>query len=131
VDILRDARVMVSPRPTNPSRWWSSKPGRSGAVLVNATCAATMEHARRSGGGLWFGSYRSFEATVDRLASDARFRADLAEAGRLYTERFYRWDSIIGRYGAFLRSVVARGTRRTPGAAASVDHGGRAYERGA
>jgi hypothetical protein len=39
-------------------------------VLVNAACAATMEHCRRSGGGLWFDSYRSFEVSVDRLAAD-------------------------------------------------------------
>ena len=132
-DILRDARVMVSPSAYESfslvvlEAWTVGVP-----VLVNATCAATMEHARRSGGGLWFGSYRSFEATVDRLASDARFRADLAEAGRLYTERFYRWDSIIERYGAFLRSVVARGHKENAGARPlPLITAGAAYERGA
>ena len=39
-------------------------------VLVNASCAATMEHCERSGGGLWFESYRSFEVTVERLVAD-------------------------------------------------------------
>ena len=43
-------------------------------VLINATCAATMEHCRRSGGGLWFDSYRSFEVAVDRLAGDPLLR---------------------------------------------------------
>ena len=67
-------------------------------VLVNAGCAATMEHCRRSGGGLWFDSFRSFEAAVDRLASDRPLRAALGESGRRYTSRFYQWPALIDRY---------------------------------
>jgi glycosyltransferase involved in cell wall biosynthesis len=80
-------------------------------VLVNATCAATMEHCKRSGGGLWFDSFGSFEATVDRLTSDGQLRSSLGEAGRRYTAHFYRWPSIIDRYTDFLTAVVARGRR--------------------
>jgi glycosyltransferase involved in cell wall biosynthesis len=86
--------------------WTSGVP-----VLVNASCAATMEHCRRSGGGLWFESYASFEATVDRLVADAGLRSALAEAGKRYTARYYRWPSIIDRYTSFLDGVVARGRR--------------------
>jgi glycosyltransferase involved in cell wall biosynthesis len=78
-------------------------------VLINATCAATMEHCRRSGGGLWFDSYRSFEVAVDRLAGDPLLRASLGEAGRSYTDHYYRWPSIIDRYSKFLEQVVERG----------------------
>src|ERR1019366_4375047 len=80
-------------------------------VLVNASCAATMEHCGRSGGGLWFDSYRSFEVIVERLASDDGLRHRLGRAGRQYTERYYRWPSIIDRYPGFLTGVVARGRR--------------------
>jgi glycosyltransferase involved in cell wall biosynthesis len=113
-DILRDAQVMVTPSAYESfslvvlEAWAVGVP-----VLVNASCAATMEHCRRSGGGLWFDSFRSFEVTVDRLVADRSFRARLAEAGRQYTARYYRWPSIIERYAGFLDSVVERGPRPT------------------
>jgi len=79
---------------------------------------------------LWFDSYRSFEATVDRLSSDPDLRGALGEAGRRYTERNYLWPSIIDRYTSFLENVVARGRRpalRT--ARLELQTGGAAYVR--
>ncbi len=99
-------------------------------VLVNAACAATMEHCRRSGGGLWFDSYRSFEVAVDRLADDPELRSRLGDNGRVYTARYYRWPSIIRRYVGFLQQVMARGHRITTGARRlSLEAGGPAYVR--
>jgi glycosyltransferase involved in cell wall biosynthesis len=111
-DILADARVMVTPSAYESfslvvlEAWTLGVP-----VLVNGACAATMEHCHRSGGGLWFDSYRSFEATVGRLVGDADLRVALGDAGRRYTERNYLWPSIIDRYTTFLEGVVARGRR--------------------
>jgi glycosyltransferase involved in cell wall biosynthesis len=113
-DILADAQVMVTPSAYESfslvvlEAWEVGVP-----VLVNASCAATVEHCRRSGGGLWFDSFRSFEVTVGRLVADRAFRRRLAGAGLAYTDRYYRWPSIIGRYAAFLDSVVERGPRPT------------------
>jgi glycosyltransferase involved in cell wall biosynthesis len=113
-DILGDAQVMVTPSAYESfslvvlEAWAVGVP-----VLVNASCAATMEHCRRSGGGLWFESFRSFEVTVDRLVADRAFRDRLADAGLQYTSRYYRWPSIIDRYAGFLDSVVERGPRPT------------------
>ena len=130
-DVLADARVMVSPSAYESfslvllEAWTLGVP-----VLVNGGCAATMEHCRRSGGGLWFDSYRAFEATVDGLSGDPTLRARLGDAGRRYTERYYRWPSIIERYAGFLDAAVARGprtrvhTRRLP-----VITGGPVYQR--
>jgi glycosyltransferase involved in cell wall biosynthesis len=109
-DILADARVMVNPSAYESfslvvlEAWTLGVP-----VLVNGACAATMEHCTRSGGGLWFDSYRSFEATVDRLTGEPALRDGLGEAGRRYTARNYLWPSIIDRYTHFLTGVVARG----------------------
>jgi glycosyltransferase involved in cell wall biosynthesis len=109
-DVLADATAMVSSSAYESfslvllESWTLGVP-----VLVNATCAATMEHCRRSGGGLWFDSYRSFEVAVDRLSGDARLRASLGEAGRAYTDHYYRWPSIIDRYSTFLNQVIERG----------------------
>lgn len=111
-DILAGACAMVTPSAYESfslvllEAWTVDVP-----VLVNAACAATMEHVRRSGGGLWFDSFRSFEAAVDRLTHDAALRRKLAAAGHRYTSRHYRWPAIIDRYTAFLEEVVARGHR--------------------
>ena len=113
-DILAGACAMVTPSAYESfslvllESWTVDVP-----VLVNAACAATMEHVGRSGGGLWFDSFRSFEAAVDRLTSDAVLRGRLAAAGHGYTARHYRWPALIDRYTSFLEEVVARG-HRTP-----------------
>jgi glycosyltransferase involved in cell wall biosynthesis len=111
-DILAGAQVMVNPSAYESfslvllEAWSLGIP-----ALVNASCAATMEHCRRSGGGLWFESFRSFEVTVDRLVGDGGLRSSLGEAGRQYTARYYRWSSIVDRYTRFLEGVVDRGHR--------------------
>ncbi len=132
-DVLAGARAMVTPSAYESfslvvlEAWTVGVP-----VLVNAGCAATMEHCRRSGGGLWFDSYRSFEATVDRLLADAELRRRLADAGKGYTLRNFRWSSIIDRYAMFLEGVVSRGRTRPPEPVRlAPPSAGRAYVRSA
>jgi len=114
-DIVHDARVAVSPSALESfslvvlEAWVERVP-----VLVNGTCGPTREHCERSGGGLWFSSYREFEAALDRLLGAPAVAAMLGEAGRSYVDRFYQWPVLIARYASFLESVVARG-RGTPG----------------
>jgi glycosyltransferase involved in cell wall biosynthesis len=80
-------------------------------VMVNAACAATMEHCQRSGGGMWFDSYRAFEVALDRLVGDAVLRRRLSAAGQAYVGRHYRWPAVVERYSRFLGEVVGRGAR--------------------
>jgi glycosyltransferase involved in cell wall biosynthesis len=82
------------------------------AVVVNGHCDATMEHARRSGGGLWYEDYPSFEAGLDRLLNEPGLRDDLVRKGGAYVEANFRWEGLIGRYANFLESVLQR--RRVP-----------------
>lgn len=109
-DIVRDATVSVSPSALESfslvvlEAWVERVP-----VVVNAACDPTREHCERSGGGLWFGSYRQFEAVLDRLLADAGLRRRLGERGRAYVDRYYRWPALIRRYGRFLEQVVERG----------------------
>ncbi len=116
-DILGGADLMISPSAYESfslvllEAWTMGVP-----VLVNSSCAATMEHCRKSGGGLWFESYRSFEVAVDRLVADGGLRSRLGESGRSYTARYYRWPTIIDRYTHFLEGVVDRGRRAPIGA---------------
>jgi glycosyltransferase involved in cell wall biosynthesis len=116
-DIVRDAAVSVSPSALESfslvvlEAWVQGVP-----VVVNATCAPTREHCERSGGGVWFGSYREFEAVLDRLLADPVLRHDLGQRGRAYVDRHYRWPVLTRRYAGFLEAVVARGRRRpSPG----------------
>ena len=114
-DILRDALVAISPSALESfslvviEAWVEKLP-----VLVNGSCGPTREHCERSGGGLWFTSYPEFEATLDRLVSDASLRAVLGSRGRAFVDRHFRWPVLVDRYDEFLTSVVARG-RGTPG----------------
>ncbi len=116
-DILAGAQVLVAPSAYESfslvllEAWTLGVP-----VLVNASCAATMEHCRHSGGGLWFDSYRSFEVGLERLTDEPGLRARLGGAGARYTARYYRWPSIIDRYTRFLGTVTARGHRAPVGA---------------
>jgi len=112
-DIVHDAVVSVSPSALESfslvvlEAWVDGVP-----VLVNGRCEPTMEHCRRSGGGLWFTSYLEFDAVLQRLIDDPELRRSLGGRGRAYVERHYRWPELIARYADFLERVVARGTRR-------------------
>ena len=107
--LLQHAVALVS-----PSSWeafslvvaeaWSA--GRP--VLVNAACAATVEHCHRSGGGLVFGGYGQFEAAVDRLTADGGFATGLGARGRAYVEGRFRWPVVVDRYARFVESVARR-----------------------
>jgi glycosyltransferase involved in cell wall biosynthesis len=76
-------------------------------VVVSARCAATVEHCRRSGGGLSFADFGEFEAGVDRLVGDGQLRRHLGTQGRAYVDRWFRWPRVIDRYSTFVQSVVA------------------------
>jgi glycosyltransferase involved in cell wall biosynthesis len=84
------------------------------AVLVNGRCEATVEHCRRSGGGLWFDDQVEFEVTVDRLLADAALRSHLAGPGGSYARRQFSWAAVIGRYAALVDHIIASGVARRP-----------------
>jgi glycosyltransferase involved in cell wall biosynthesis len=77
-------------------------------VLVNGGSDVLRDHCRRSGGGLWFDSYATFEVGLDRLLGDEELRAAMGRAGRRYVEANYRWPALLQRYRRFLEGVAAR-----------------------
>ncbi len=109
-DILHDAVCLVSPSAYESfslvllESWAQSVP-----VVVNALCGATREHCEASGGGLWFGSYREFEAVIDRLVADDELRGEMGARGKEYVDRCFRWPALIDRYATFVEGVVDRG----------------------
>jgi glycosyltransferase involved in cell wall biosynthesis len=105
---LRAAEVVVCPSAYESFSLVALESWLAGnAVMVNARCDATVEHCRRSGGGLWFRSYSDFEILMDRLLDDHGLREQLAVAGERYAREHFGWDSIVQRYAALADRVVA------------------------
>lgn len=77
-------------------------------ALVNGTCASLREHCERSGGGMCFDSYATFEAALERLVHDEDARVELGLRGRAYVRRNFAWSKLIARYERFLTDVSAR-----------------------
>jgi glycosyltransferase involved in cell wall biosynthesis len=77
------------------------------AVVVNSRCLATVEACRRSGGGLWFADYGTFEVLMERLLGDADLRAALASSGERYARRLFDWDAIVSRYATLSERILA------------------------
>ncbi len=113
-DLLRDATAFVQPSALESFSLAIMEAWEQGVpVVVNALCEPTREHCTNSGGGLWFGSYREFEAVIDRLVGDEKLRRSLGTNGRAYVQAHYQWPALVPRYVRFLFSVVERA--RGPG----------------
>lgn len=83
--------------------WLAGRP-----VVVNGRCGPTVEHCRRSGGGLWFCDYGDFEVIMDRLLSDPALCRRMADRGRAYTQDVFAWPRILDRYEELAGRILAR-----------------------
>ncbi|HEV3281657.1 MAG TPA: glycosyltransferase family 4 protein [Acidimicrobiales bacterium] len=106
--LLQEAAALVSPSPYEAfslavAEAWSART----PVLVNRACRATVEHCRRSGGGLPFAGFADFEAIVDRLTGDPAAARRLGARGRAYVDRWFRWPRVVDRYAGFVERVAA------------------------
>ena len=81
--------------------WASGRP-----ALVNARCAATAEHMRRSQAGATFGGYAGFEAALDHLLGNHGLMTAMGLAGREYVERGFAWPVVMDRYRRWLQHLV-------------------------
>jgi len=68
------------------------------AALVNAECAVTADHCRRSNGGLYFRDYFEFEACLDLLLSRPALRRKMGALGREYVCQHFRWEAVVERF---------------------------------
>lgn len=66
-------------------------------VLVHGDCAVTVAHCRASQGGLWFRSYREFEACLDRLIGDPDLARQLGAQGQAWVREHCRWEDVAQR----------------------------------
>jgi glycosyltransferase involved in cell wall biosynthesis len=121
-DLLAGALALVSPSPWEAfslavAESWSART----PVLVHAGCGATVEHCRRSGGGISFAGFGEFEVAVERLCADAIWRRSLGERGRAYVDERFRWPEVIDRYARFLERVVEARCRVAPSGDAGTE----------
>lgn len=75
-------------------------------VLVNSRCGPTVEHCRRSGGGVWFDQYADFEAAMDRLLGDGELRARMGAGGERYAREQFSWPVITERYQRLAERIL-------------------------
>lgn len=80
-------------------------------VIVTSACAATVEHVRRSGGGLVYADVDQLGRAVELLSSQPELNASLASKGRVYVDDWYTWPAILSRYLPFLTQVIAHSPR--------------------
>ena len=71
-------------------------------VLVHEDCAVTAGHVARSGGGLTFGSYKTFAGAIDWLKARPDEAARLGRQGQQYVASHYRWPAVAARLQKFL-----------------------------
>ncbi len=106
--LLAGSEIVVNPSAMEsfsivvPEAWLAGRP-----VMVNARCAATVEHITRGRGGIAFEGYPTFEAGLDRLLSDPVLRRQLAEAGREYTIERFSWPAVVSRYADFCHRLTS------------------------
>ena len=74
-------------------------------ALVHTGCAVTADHARRSGGGLAFGSFGEFAAALDLLLSSLELRRTLGERGRAFVLETCDWAVVAHRTAAFVGAL--------------------------
>jgi glycosyltransferase involved in cell wall biosynthesis len=115
---LRGCEFLIAPSPWESfslvvlEAWLAGRP-----VVVNGQCEATVEHCRRSGGGLWFSDAVEFDVIVDRLLSDGAARSQLAARGGAYARRQFSWPAVVDRYAALAHRILACRAVSEPGAA--------------
>lgn len=111
-DVYGDATIFCQPS-LNESlsivllqAWLEERP-----AVVHGDCAVTRQHCERSDGGLWFTNFAEFHEVLDRLLASADLRKQLGRNGRLYVEREYSWDAVIGRFYSAMELLT--GSTRT------------------
>ena len=74
-------------------------------ILANARSAVLVEHCVRSNAGLYYADRDEFVEALKLLLSDADLSRALAENGREYIRRYYRWDVVLGKYEAIFARI--------------------------
>ncbi|MCD4784685.1 MAG: glycosyltransferase family 4 protein [Candidatus Eremiobacteraeota bacterium] len=104
---IKNARALV-----NPSRfeslsmvlleaWLMETP-----VMVSGKCEVTRNQTVRSGGGLSFADYDSFQEGLIQILDNREKAHEMGVSGRKYTEENYSWQHIEEKISEFLKSIL-------------------------
>lgn len=77
-------------------------------VLVNGRCEVLRQHCERSGGGVYYLNYNTFERELARLISDPSGRKQMGEKGRVYERENYSWEVITRKWEKIIQEVNER-----------------------
>lgn len=77
-------------------------------VLVNGQCDVLKQHCKRSGGGIYYLNYASFEKGVNLLISSPAMRKEMGEKGQVYERELYSWDVIVQKWEEIIREIDNR-----------------------
>ncbi|MGE3328094.1 MAG: glycosyltransferase family 4 protein [Acidimicrobiia bacterium] len=106
--LLSSAQILVSPSGFESFSFVVLEAWHAGtAVLVNGRCDATREHCERSGGGLWFGDYPTFEVCLERMLGPSALTDAMAALGRRYVRENFTWEIVTDRYVSFIDRLLA------------------------
>ena len=78
-------------------------------VVASARNDAAVEHCRRAGAGLFYGSRDEFVEALRTLMTRSKLREQLGENGRQYVRQYYRWDAVLGRFERLITQIKNRG----------------------
>ncbi len=84
-------------------------------ALVQERCPATAGQVHRSGGGLLYHDYASFEAALELLVISPDARRTLGESGQRHVSEHYQWETVLDRYESLLGSTLSFGMARLRG----------------
>jgi len=104
--LLAHARLLVVPSPYESlgiallEAWNHGIP-----ALVNARCQVLKEQVRRANGGLHYRSFSEFCEALDYLARHPDERRALGRQGLDFVEREYRWETVLPRVEALLKTL--------------------------
>ena len=81
-------------------------------VLVQERSRVLAGHVERSGGGIPYSGYLSFEAGLAALLQDPALGRSLAAAGREYALHEFAWDRVARHFLAALERATSEGRQR-------------------
>ena len=108
-DLLSNTLCLVSPSAFESfsivliEAWAKKKP-----AMVNRLCEPTVEQVERSGGGLIFDGFESFELNVNRIIGDGELVKMMGNAGFHYVMSRYQWPVLVEKYQRFIARLLNR-----------------------
>jgi glycosyltransferase involved in cell wall biosynthesis len=74
-------------------------------ALVHGRCAVTVDHCRRSNGGLYFVNYDEFAGALDYLFDQPEMARRMGINGRAYVRNNFAWDIVLDKYETLIQRL--------------------------